>query len=127
MSSINNRSGKTETLFNETGGCCVYCGEIKKERTLDHIIPRSKGGGASIANLLPACGPCNNAKNAYDNVTDLAHPKFRKYVERKEAAARIFKLQNELNWYKREGEMETKCREGIQRQIQALQKVVEVL
>jgi 5-methylcytosine-specific restriction endonuclease McrA len=30
--------------------------------TLDHVVPRSRGGPGSLSNLVPACGPCNVAK-----------------------------------------------------------------
>ena len=42
---------------------CAYCNATLTRRTItrDHVIPRSKGGGAG-ENLVPACGPCNRAK-----------------------------------------------------------------
>lgn len=45
------------------GGCCAYC-EAKPEKiTLDHVIPKVDGGQTARANLVPACAPCNVAKN----------------------------------------------------------------
>lgn len=42
---------------------CVYCGENKrKQLTLDHVIPRSKGGKDSWENLVTACYNCNQEK-----------------------------------------------------------------
>lgn len=41
---------------------CYWCGKIlwPKEATRDHKLPRTDGGGSAIANLVLACGPCNN-------------------------------------------------------------------
>src|ERR1041384_3182882 len=43
---------------------CQYCGEKKpaSELTLDHILPRSRGGDNSPVNIVTACVPCNNRK-----------------------------------------------------------------
>ena len=40
---------------------CSYCGTMKN-LTIDHIIPRSKGGKSSFENCTTACKPCNNKK-----------------------------------------------------------------
>ncbi|HET8909757.1 MAG TPA: HNH endonuclease [Ktedonobacterales bacterium] len=45
-------------------GCtCQYCGATD-DLTLDHIIPRSRGGNSRLANLRTACHACNSAKGA---------------------------------------------------------------
>lgn len=41
---------------------CQYCGEKKTELTIDHIIPKSRGGSDSWENLVAACKKCNNKK-----------------------------------------------------------------
>ena len=43
---------------------CQYCGEKKAvgELTLDHILPRSRGGDNSPVNVVTACVACNNRK-----------------------------------------------------------------
>ena len=43
---------------------CQYCGEKKPagELTLDHILPRSRGGDNSPVNVVTACLACNNRK-----------------------------------------------------------------
>lgn len=43
---------------------CAYCGSGLPEHdaALDHIIPKSKGGTNSEANLIPACRSCNSSK-----------------------------------------------------------------
>lgn len=39
---------------------CAFCG--KRATTIDHVIPRSKGGLNSWKNTVAACSPCNNKK-----------------------------------------------------------------
>jgi 5-methylcytosine-specific restriction endonuclease McrA len=43
---------------------CQYCGAKKtaSELTLDHILPRSRGGDNSPINVVTACLKCNNRK-----------------------------------------------------------------
>lgn len=44
---------------------CRYCGEKllrKAEATVDHVIPRSRGGSNKMSNLVTACVPCNQGK-----------------------------------------------------------------
>lgn len=43
---------------------CQYCGARKgaAELTLDHIMPRSRGGDNSSLNIVTACIDCNNRK-----------------------------------------------------------------
>ena len=43
---------------------CQYCGEKKaaSELTLDHILPRSRGGDNSPFNVVTACPSCNQRK-----------------------------------------------------------------
>jgi len=43
---------------------CQYCGEKKaaSDLTLDHILPRSRGGDNSPVNIVTACVSCNNRK-----------------------------------------------------------------
>ena len=40
---------------------CQYCGATKK-LTIDHVIPRSKGGGDTWENMVVACSSCNIKK-----------------------------------------------------------------
>lgn len=50
-------------LFATTDHRCFYCG-LKGNLTVDHIIPKSKGGTSSLNNLLPACRKCNRQKSS---------------------------------------------------------------
>src|ERR1039458_2507358 len=37
------------------GGRCMYCGQRSDELTLDHVIPRSRGGQNTWENLVACC------------------------------------------------------------------------
>jgi 5-methylcytosine-specific restriction endonuclease McrA len=43
---------------------CQYCGRVfpPQDLTLDHIIPRSRGGDSAWENLVTCCRSCNNRK-----------------------------------------------------------------
>ena len=41
---------------------CQYCGTKTRDLTLDHVIPRSKGGPHTWDNLVSACKGCNHRK-----------------------------------------------------------------
>lgn len=43
---------------------CQYCGQTNPPLTLDHIIPKSRGGSESWDNLITACVKCNNRKGS---------------------------------------------------------------
>jgi len=42
---------------------CAYCGCKDEKLTIDHVIPKSRGGGSSFKNCVASCKPCNNKKN----------------------------------------------------------------
>ena len=41
---------------------CQYCGKRTRELTLDHVIPRSRGGQSTWENLVASCRACNGKK-----------------------------------------------------------------
>ncbi len=43
---------------------CQYCGRLASapELTLDHVVPRSRGGKSTWENLVACCKPCNHQK-----------------------------------------------------------------
>src|SRR5439155_1271616 len=49
-------------LFARDGWRCAYCGTTSGRLTLDHILPRSKGGESVWENVVTACAPCNHKK-----------------------------------------------------------------
>ncbi len=48
-------------VFLRDGHACMYCGATG-ELTIDHVVPRSRGGGGSWENLVACCRACNLAK-----------------------------------------------------------------
>ena len=40
---------------------CQYCGS-RGNLTVDHVIPKSKGGSSSWENIVASCAPCNRRK-----------------------------------------------------------------
>jgi 5-methylcytosine-specific restriction endonuclease McrA len=49
------------------GAACHYCGGDRSgpyQRQLDHVLPVSRGGLSTAANLVPSCRSCNQAKRA---------------------------------------------------------------
>ena len=49
-------------VFNRDHYICQYCGEESRQLTLDHIIPRYRGGEHTWENVVSACIPCNRHK-----------------------------------------------------------------
>jgi len=51
-------------IFARDNWTCQYCKTklSTSNGTLDHIVPRSKGGESSWENLVTACKPCNSRK-----------------------------------------------------------------
>ena len=49
-------------LFARDGWRCVYCGDSAGRLTLDHVVPRSRGGDSVWENVVTACAACNLRK-----------------------------------------------------------------
>jgi len=49
-------------IFHRDSFTCQYCGIKTPDLTIDHIIPRSKGGSHSWENVVTSCGLCNHKK-----------------------------------------------------------------
>lgn len=49
-------------IFIRDNYTCQYCGTRTSDLTIDHIIPRSRGGDHSWENLVSACRTCNHRK-----------------------------------------------------------------
>jgi 5-methylcytosine-specific restriction endonuclease McrA len=48
-------------VFARDGWECQYCG-ARTSLTVDHVIPRSKGGSSTWDNIVTCCAPCNRRK-----------------------------------------------------------------
>jgi 5-methylcytosine-specific restriction endonuclease McrA len=48
-------------VFARDNWTCQYCGS-RSSLTVDHVIPRSKGGSSSWDNIVASCAPCNRRK-----------------------------------------------------------------
>ncbi|MGH3131642.1 MAG: HNH endonuclease, partial [Gaiellaceae bacterium] len=49
-------------LFARDGWRCAYCGTAGGRLTLDHVVPRSRGGESIWENVVTSCAPCNLRK-----------------------------------------------------------------
>jgi 5-methylcytosine-specific restriction endonuclease McrA len=48
-------------VFARDDWMCQYCG-ARSNLTVDHVVPRSKGGPSSWENIVASCAPCNRRK-----------------------------------------------------------------
>ena len=56
---------RKDDVWKKSNGLCAHCGkETKRSRTVDHYIPKSRGGGYDRRNLAPLCSACNRARGS---------------------------------------------------------------
>ena len=58
---------KRAQVRRKTGNYCWYCGVslANGKMTVDHVVPRSKGGAKKhLSNLIPSCQECNEEKGS---------------------------------------------------------------
>ncbi len=48
-------------VFARDDWTCQYCGS-RSNLTVDHVVPRSKGGSSTWENIVASCAPCNRRK-----------------------------------------------------------------
>lgn len=46
------------------GFTCAYCGASAHKMTMDHIVPKSRGGPSSFENCVACCRSCNTLKGS---------------------------------------------------------------
>jgi 5-methylcytosine-specific restriction endonuclease McrA len=53
-----------KTIWSRDGGKCQYCSRTVPEAkgTLDHVLPKSKGGTTDFHNIVLSCYNCNSKK-----------------------------------------------------------------
>lgn len=60
------RADLVQRVRGRARGCCEYCQSqeriVGEEFTIDHVIPRAKGGSDDAANLALCCYVCNPLK-----------------------------------------------------------------
>jgi 5-methylcytosine-specific restriction endonuclease McrA len=49
-------------VFARDSWTCQYCGNERGSLTVDHVVPRSKGGSSAWDNIVTCCAPCNRRK-----------------------------------------------------------------
>ena len=49
-------------VFRRDSYVCQYCGQHTSHPTLDHVVPRHRGGQHTWENLVTACTRCNHRK-----------------------------------------------------------------
>jgi 5-methylcytosine-specific restriction endonuclease McrA len=57
---------KVEQLIERDGPSCVWCGRElwRRDLTLEHVVPRSRGGHATPENAVVACRSCNRRRGS---------------------------------------------------------------
>lgn len=61
LSRILSQKPSKSMIYKRDGNTCQYCGSVKN-LTIDHVIPRCRGGDDSWENLVVACSSCNTKK-----------------------------------------------------------------
>ena len=60
---------------------CAYCGKKSNSHmSIDHVLPRSKGGKNTFDNLVASCVPCNNHKDMKTCAEAKMYPKVKPYT-----------------------------------------------
>ena len=54
-----------KNIFYRDNNTCQYCGKSKCQLTIDHIIPKHKGGEDNWKNLVTSCNRCNSKKGNF--------------------------------------------------------------
>jgi 5-methylcytosine-specific restriction endonuclease McrA len=61
-------------VFARDSWTCQYCGRTS-HLTVDHVVPRSRGGVSAWENIVTSCAPCNRRKGDRTPVEVQMHPR----------------------------------------------------
>jgi 5-methylcytosine-specific restriction endonuclease McrA len=61
-------------VFARDSWTCQYCGRTS-HLTVDHVVPRSRGGASVWENIVTSCAPCNRRKGDRTPVEVQMHPR----------------------------------------------------
>ena len=90
-----------ESIFEAWGWRCAYCDKhlCQDTATVDHIVPKHKGGHNTRNNLACSCTSCNRSKasempfdwfdQSNKNYSDLRADKLKKWLEQKPCSIKI--------------------------------------
>ncbi len=59
---VHRRRITRKAVLARDGWICQYCGAGKPGLTVDHVIPRSRGGRSVWENIVASCASCNRRK-----------------------------------------------------------------
>ena len=51
-----------KNIYLRDNNSCQYCGKTGGNLTIDHVVPRSRGGGETWENMVVCCARCNSRK-----------------------------------------------------------------
>jgi hypothetical protein len=63
LSKIMNITPSRSMIYKRDNHTCQYCG-ARSKLTIDHVLPRSRGGEDTWENLVVACSSCNTKKGS---------------------------------------------------------------
>jgi 5-methylcytosine-specific restriction endonuclease McrA len=72
-----NTSFNRSNVYLRDNYICQYCKQMfsYKDLTLDHVIPKSKGGKTEWSNIVSACRKCNNDKASHTHIKPYKQPR----------------------------------------------------
>jgi 5-methylcytosine-specific restriction endonuclease McrA len=82
---------RRHAIYRRDGYRCVWCGSTDQPLSLDHAIPRARGGTHRSDNLITACKRCNDSRkdcSLAEFARRVAGSKWRQLLGRVSAARR---------------------------------------
>ena len=81
-----------ESLVAAWGGC-AYCGKTDNALQKDCVLPISRGGRYTLANVVPACRSCNASKSN----EEVTHWMRRKKIDERAFLVRQYEIRERLS------------------------------